>query len=240
MRTSRTALISGASLACAAAILLGGSGIANAADSLPSKPSTSQSADDDGPGHGMRGPRGPLFGDLVAKGTITQAQADAIKAALDAQRTADQAAHDKAEADALASLVSKGTITQAQADAIAKADRGGVRDLVRAGTITIAQAQAVRDAMKALHDQREAAGPGAKVDAVLAALVSKGTITQAQADAIKANAPKGPRMKGGKQGMRGMGDGRGHHGRGGDRDGDQDGRGGAPAMPTPSSSTSAG
>ena len=228
MRTTNKALIAGASLACAAALALGAAGVASAADSLPSQPSTTQGADDHGPGHGMRGPRGPLFGDLVAKGTITQAQADAIKAALDAQRTADQAAHDQAEKTALASLVSKGTITQAQADAIAKADRGGIRDLVSSGTITRAQALAVRDAMQAQHDQNH--GPAAKIDAVLASLVSKGTITQAQADAIKANAPKG--------GPRGM-DGRGH-GRGGDHGmkGGMGQRGGAPAMPSPSASGS--
>ena len=242
MRTTNKAVIAGASMACAAALVIAGTGIANAANSLPAKPSASQSDDGDGvgPGHGMRGPRGPIFGDLVAKGTITQAQADAIKAALDAQRTADQAAHDKAEADVLASLVSAGTITQAQADAIAKADRVGIRDLIAAGTITQAQAQALRNAMQALHDQD--AGPAAKVDAVLAALVAKGTITQAQADAIKANAPRFGKRGPGDRGMgdRGMGDrgmGRGHHGRGEDRGDDDGGR--APMMPRPSASSSA-
>ena len=52
---------------------------------------------------------------LVQAGTITRAQADAIKAEFDEYAKGDP------RGTALASLVSSGTITQAQADAVAAA-----------------------------------------------------------------------------------------------------------------------
>jgi Spy/CpxP family protein refolding chaperone len=191
MRITRTGLVSGAALLCAAAVAVTGASIATAHDAGGKK---SMSASGSFERHGAKG--APLA-NLVASGTITQAQADAIKAALDAQRTTNMAAHDKAEAAALAALVAKGTITQAQADAITTAGRGGVRDLVAKGTITQAQAQAIRTAMQDLHSA--GMGAGSKFNDVLAGLVTKGTISQAQADAIKANL-----------GARGMGKGIGH------------------------------
>lgn len=62
---------------------------------------------------------------LVTAGTITAADVEAVKAALEADRDANKAEHQaemKAARDAaLASLVKAGTLTQSQADAIAAA-----------------------------------------------------------------------------------------------------------------------
>ncbi|MEI8261897.1 MAG: hypothetical protein WCG77_10400, partial [Actinomycetes bacterium] len=68
------------------------------------------------PGNG--GPNGGPVGSLVQNGTITRAQADAVKTALEALKAG--------KTDKLASLVSNGTITQAQADAIKAAGKGSV------------------------------------------------------------------------------------------------------------------
>ena len=55
---------------------------------------------------------------LVTAGTITVAQKDAFKAAVDLEKETAGVTCAEAKAAALASLVSKGTITQSQADAI--------------------------------------------------------------------------------------------------------------------------
>lgn len=146
----------------------------------------SASAAPQGPGAG----KGAAITQLVTAGTITQAQADAIKAAATAAHDAKEAAHAKAKAAVLSGLVTAGTITQAQADAIAAAPRGqGVRQLVASGAITAAAAQQVHDAMKAAK-----AADATPRTSVLPSLVANGTITQAQADAITAAKPaKGPR-----------------------------------------------
>lgn len=114
---------------------------------------------------------------LVTDGTLTQAQATAVRDAM-------HAAHEAQKDAALAALVSAGTITQTQADALeaAEGDRGAMRALVTNGTFTTEQAQAVRDAMKANKSENR----DVQRDAVLSKLVANGTITQAQADAIKA------------------------------------------------------
>ena len=117
------------------------------------------------PGNG-----GPL-GSLIQSGTITRAQADSVKAALEQLKTG--------KTDKLASLVSNGTITQAQADAIKAAGKGSVPMLVSNGTITQSQAAA----LKAAHDAAYAAQEAAR-DAALNGLVSSGTLTSSQADAI--------------------------------------------------------
>jgi hypothetical protein len=114
---------------------------------------------------------------LVANGTLTQAQASAVRDAM-------RAAHETQKDAALAALVTAGTITKTQADALeaAEGDRGAMRALVSNGTFTMAQAQAVREAMKANKSENR----DAQRDAVLSKLVANSTITQAQADAIKA------------------------------------------------------
>ena len=58
---------------------------------------------------------------LVTSGTITAAQKDAFKAAVELEKQADGVTCEQAKTAALASLVAKGTITKSQADAIAAA-----------------------------------------------------------------------------------------------------------------------
>ncbi len=205
MRLPRPTALLAATAACSAVLAVSGAAAANAADVTPtpltsSSPVTSSSQGDH---------QGPLAG-LVANGTITKTQVDAIKAALEAQRSTDKTAHDKAKADALAALVSKGTITQAQATAITNADRHGLRDLVSGGTLTKDQLVAVMTAFKALMPAQGAPQLNSRLSSVLSSLVSKGTITQAQADAIAAAKPAhgakgadaGSRSALGKHGLR--------------------------------------
>lgn len=103
---------------------------------------------------------------LVTAGTITQAQSDAVSAAMKAARDAKTSME-----DALKALVTKGTITQAQLDKISAVMKPGdgkgappqgerkdpLADLVTAGTLTQAQADkvnaAVKEAMDALRNQ---------------------------------------------------------------------------------------
>ena len=129
---------------------------------------------------------------LVTAGTLTRAQATAVKDAMAASREARIAAHDNAKASALSGLVSAGTLSQAQADAIASADgRQGLRGLITSGVITRELAREVHAAVRARMD-----AAAMKPAAVLDSLVSAGTITQAQADAIEAARPTrahGPR-----------------------------------------------
>lgn len=167
-----------------------------------------------GMGHDHGGMRGGPLADLVAKGTITAAQADAVKAALqashDANEATEQADHEAAEAAALAPLVKAGTITQVQADAVVSADRGGLRDLVAKGTITKDQAMTIIAALRTAHEAQRAdmqAEHKAEREAAIAGLVKAGTITQAQADAIIAAMPDGPGMHLGRGGHGGHGQG---------------------------------
>ena len=139
----------------------------------------------DGGGKGRHGQGkhggGKVVASLVTAGTINQSQADAFKAAM------------KTEVDAkfaiklntvVTDLVSKSTLTQAKADAVKSASKTkkDLRDPVNAGTITTAEATSIKTALRALPKE------DMKVirDGVLASLVSKNTITQAQSDAIKA------------------------------------------------------
>jgi hypothetical protein len=128
---------------------------------------------------------------LVLDGTITRAQWISVKAAV---RTAREATHDSMRTAALAPLVADGTVSSAEADAIVAAQRRhGLHALIRSGDITPTEAREVR---QALRDQ-------GRVDHVvvlhdtLAGLVTKGTITQEQADAIEAAAIAG-RLGGGR------------------------------------------
>ena len=152
---------------------------------------------------------GPLSS-LVSSGTLTSAQATAVKSALTAAHEEGRAEHQAekqgARDAALASLVAQGTLTQAQADAIAAADRGEMRDLVRSGTVTREQLRAVHDALKA--DRTESredhrAERAADTAAVLADLVAKGTLTQAQADAVASALAERPGHGGRGHGSRG-------------------------------------
>lgn len=142
--------------------------------------------------HNPNNGRGPESS-LVTDGTLTQAQATAVKDAM-------RAAHEAKKDAELAALVSAGTITKTQADALkaAEGERGGMRALIADGTFTMAQAQALRDAMKANKGEDR----DTQRDAVLSKLVANATITQAQADAIKASKPAKP-----EAGARGQGKG---------------------------------
>ena len=148
---------------------------------------------------------------LVSAGTITAADVEAVRAALDADRDANRAEHRaemKAARDAaLASLVTAGTLTQSQADAIKAADLRGLRELVRNGTLSMADVLAVRDSLMAERDASKTehrAEMQAARDAALASLVKAGTLTQSQADAITSALDTAP-QRGGKHGGGGEG-----------------------------------
>ncbi len=139
------------------------------------------------------GKRGGPQSSLIAAGTITQAQADAVKAAA-------QAEHEAAEAAALTQLVQNGTFTQAQADALAAVEsKGGKGALIADGTVTRTQLEALHALMEASHE--------ASKTKVLQGLVADGTLTQSQSDALaEVIAQGGPGTKGhGGKGMKGQG-----------------------------------
>lgn len=192
---ARTITLATVALGASAALLVGGA--------------TAASAHDRGDGSASRGP----LSTLVTDGTLTTAQVTAIHEALKADRGTDrearQAEMQAARDAALTDLVSKGTLTKAQADAIKAADRGGMRELIADGTITRDDLVAVHDALEADREASRAeheAERKADRDAALAALVAKGTLTKAQADAVTAALDAAP-AKGGK----------GSHGKGGPR-----------------------
>ena len=114
MGTARRIGMGAAAAITAAALALGG---------------TAAYAHDNGKGPRGEGPRGGALTSLVTDGTLTQAQVDAVKEALHANRDEHRvaargerhAAREAARAAALAGLVADGTLTQAQADAIATA-----------------------------------------------------------------------------------------------------------------------
>lgn len=156
-------------------------------------------------GSGQKRGSNPLSA-LVTAGTITAADAEAVKAALEADRDANKAEHQaemKAARDAaLASLVKAGTLTQSQADAIKATDVRGLRDLVRNGTLSMTDVMAIRDSLMAGRDESKTehrAEMKAARDAALASLVKAGTLTQSQADAITSALDAAP-QRGGKHG----------------------------------------
>lgn len=135
--------------------------------------------------------RGGPFGALVKAGTITTAQAQAVKEALKGSReeSRDQREQERQALldQVLDGLVTDGTLTGAQASALRTADRSDLRDLVAAGTLTRQALAAIRDAMHAAIEAGRAdhqASKAANLAAVLADLVTDGTLTQSQATAI--------------------------------------------------------
>ena len=204
MRSTRSIVLGGIAAVSAAALVLGGTVAASA-----------HGSGDRGRGEGRQG--GPLAS-LVESGTISQDEATAIREALTANhetnRAAKQAERDATMNEVLAGLVADGTLTQAQADAIAAADRGGMRDLIASGTVDRDDLQAVRNAMREAHQAGREARQAERVSehaAALSNLVSDGTLTQSQADAVasaletaKANRWEGKRGEGMRgEGMRG-------------------------------------
>jgi polyhydroxyalkanoate synthesis regulator phasin len=87
-----------------------------------------------------------VMSELVANGTIVQAQADAIIEAKTAKRDAVKSARQEKRADRLTTLVTNGTITQTQA---------GLRTLIKSGDMT-------REEAKALHKEIKSAMAGTK------------------------------------------------------------------------------
>lgn len=147
---------------------------------------------------------GPLAA-LVTAGTITQTQADSVETAT---HTAVETAEVANLNAGLAALVADGTITQAQADA-AKASLSsstipGPREHANLSAWTTTQRTALRAWLIAHPVDRSAIGKSA-----VATLVTAGTISQAQADAINAAFAAAP-----VRGMDGDGGHRGHRGRG--------------------------
>ena len=118
---------------------------------------------------------------LISAGTITSTQAKAVHDQLKADC---EAAKSASRTTALRTMVTEGEITQAQADAVAATERGGMRALVQAGTIPKAQAEAIKAEFEEYASD--------KVDgraASLAKLVSNGTISASQSEAIASALP---------------------------------------------------
>lgn len=129
---------------------------------------------------------GPL-NSLVTAGTITEADATAVKTALKAAAKSQQAEiraeHKSAQAAVLAKLVAAGTITAAVAELI-QAGNSELRSALQAGTVTYAQLAAVRAAMIA---NRPAVDVMKNVVATVTAnLVADGKLTTLKAEAINA------------------------------------------------------
>lgn len=206
MNRTRKFAISGAAIASAAAIALGGS-VAASADDGERQQSTKDSN------------KGGALTSLVEEGTLSQAEVDAIREAMQATRGDDrearQAERQAQKAELLADLVTEGTLTQAQADAISSAEKGGMRELIANGTIDRDDVQALKAAMRegsAGDRAAKQAERAAERDAVLAGLVADGTVTQSQADAVESaiaakQAEQGERGEGkqGKWGNKGEG-----------------------------------
>lgn|SRR5680860_342984 len=129
---------------------------------------------------------------LLAAGTITKVQEDAIQAALKTTMTTPNGEAQNGHQGGLKALVTVGTITQAQADAITAAMTTAVKGpdgvktaldaLVTAGTITQVQADTIQTAMTSRGAFNKGDNDGLKT--ALDSLVTAGTITQAQEDAI--------------------------------------------------------
>ncbi|CAB4546967.1 unannotated protein [freshwater metagenome] len=168
-----------------------------------------------------------LLSTLVAKGTITQAQADAIIAAQAAAKAAHEAEHDAREAGKSIVKPIKGELLTLISTATG-VDTATVETRVRAGESLAEIAGAKKDALVAAlvadHNKR--------IDAA----VTAGTLTAAQATILKANvsahvtklveAKPAPMFRGGKGGKGGE---KGERGPRGPRAP----MGGAPTIPAP-------
>ena len=139
-------------------------------------------------GNGGGGPKGAALSALVTAGTITEAQKEEFRYEMYEAKEAAEASGVKVdcaviEASVLSGLVSEGTLSQSQADAI-KAARPARPERSASPTSTTGTTGTTGDA-RTTDSTRTDGGP-------LAALVANGTITSAQADAIKAAHPDRP------------------------------------------------
>ena len=152
---------------------------------------------------------------LVAKGTITQAQADAITAAATAAETAKRAAHDAnhaakdADRVALEALISK-TIG---------VDSATVRTRLAAGeslgAIAGAKKAELITVLVADHTKRiDAAVTAGKLTAAEATTLKAGLTAHITAEVDQVGGKRGPGMGGPGKGGKGDKGGRGHHGPG--------------------------
>jgi hypothetical protein len=179
-----------------------------------------------------------LLSALVTKGTITQAQADAIiaahtaaEAARDALRPPKGPQGDKASMDARLTVIAT----------TLGIDTTTVLTRLQAGETLATIAGAKKDALIAALVADETK----RIDAA----VTAGKLTAAQATTLKANLvahvteevnstrPIGPKM--GDRGGKGGKGGRGHGGHGGPRGGMNGGPSGAPTIPAPAATTAA-
>ena len=168
---------------------------------------------------------------LVAKGTITQAQADAITAAATAAETAKRAAHDAdhaardADRVALEALISK-TIG---------VDSATVRTRLAAGeslgAIAGAKKAELISVLVADHTKRiDAAVTSGKLTAAQATTLKTGLTAHVTAEVDQVGGKRGPGMGGPGKGGKGEKDRRGHGGPG------KGGFGAAPKIPAPAGS----
>lgn len=153
-----------------------------------------------------------ILSDLVKKGTLTQAQADALNAAVaaartadDAERVADKAAHE-AERAALEALVAK-TIG---------VDAAVIKTRLAAGESLGAIAGAKKDALIAVLVAEEtkridAAVTAGKLTAAQATTMKAGLVAHVTAEVDSVGGPKGGPGMGGKGGHKHGGPGMGGH-----------------------------
>lgn len=117
---------------------------------------------------------------LLKDGTISEQEWLDVRRAI---RRESESARDVQRTTALTPLVSAGTIDQADLDTIITAQgRVGLRQLVRQREIDRTQASAIRAALR----NRETVDRPVVIDAALATLVTDGTLTQSQSDAVDA------------------------------------------------------
>lgn len=162
-------------------------------------------ATDKGPKIGIKGP--DLFDELVSSNILTQTKADALKASEEAQRDAQRQLDLKTK---ITTLVTDKTLTQAQADSITVAIKANetLEKVAREAEKT--KTDAMTDAQRKTY--MESKVKSSKVNP-LKALVTDGTITQAEADKVNALLPGGPGHGGPGKGGPGH-DGKGRDGKG--------------------------
>lgn len=213
-------------------------GIASAA----SKSSTTRVSISNPGALGNKGPRGldltATLAALVAKGTITQAQADAIVAAADAARVAAEAARpakpampSKADHDARLALIST----------TLGIDSATIKSRIQAGETLAAIAGAKKDALIAalVADETkriDAAVTAGKLTTAQATTLKAGLVAHVteEVNAVRPQGPKGPMGDKGKKDDKGMKGGKG--GKGGRGHGPM---GAAPMIPAPTASPAA-